>query len=511
MNWSTYLGDFGWQLLHALGENPYYLPTDYNPVVLALAQGDFVKKFGDMPGFSRMGVSKVATVCQMVMFDHTGGPEGDGKPKALRRHWYAWYKTTFAQPFAQQLGDTKRNAQGSLEMDDLAWSARLSETYASFVNTGEITYKQLWIEDASRMMEHLYAQLFAGCHIIIAVEKDSLFADFVAPAKALGARSVYSGKGKSSKAAIEKCLRDHFGWSETWASPFTYDTPLIILHISDYDYDGEAVIGPTFAEQARRYTDYILEARVGIQPEHAVNAGLALEDKWYQVKVANKAYVQWAIDKALFMAHCPTCYYKWPVVGCREDISIDGLRYATHECPHCGGTAALFSLKQDVPHGLEVEAMKTRDYYGLLVDALLQVLPFDYIVERLRLECVADAYQAADTIATGIFADNETYQALLAEFDRLEQIKSEFEQSVRDELYGYGEPHVRDWENDDDDPEPAAFRAHVKSADGWAGPWRPFNTNDRTRSLVEWLADTMYYEIADLTCQEINWHEGSDD
>jgi hypothetical protein len=384
MNWEAKLNRFDRELLKAIGASPHDLPQHSNPITDALKAGDFVERFGHIQGFNRTSVSRVAVICQMVVFDATSGPEGDNKPKALRRAWYAYFKTRFAQPFSLGLGEDLQSERWGLN-----WAGRLSTTYAKLVDREDATYRELWVEDASRMMEKFQGSLFNQCNIIVAVEKDSLFADFTTAAQALGARTVYSWKGKLSKAAIEKLLREHFGWGQGWRDDpdvFTQDSPLIVLHISDHDFDGEQVIGPTFAEQARRYTPHVLEARVGIKPEH-VERGL-WEEKWYQIKLSNSGYVAWAEEKALFLARCSRCENAWPIVGA---IGRDA-------CPDCGSCSLVIQVETkagDPAFGFEVEALKTRAYYGLLVDALLQVLPFDYILSRLRDECKAVAWDAA--------------------------------------------------------------------------------------------------------------------
>lgn len=485
MNWSSKLDNFGREILAAMGYDPDWLPTDHNPITRALVQGDFVERYQHITWFNRTSLSKVATVCQMAVYDAQDGPESDGKPKALRRHWYAWYKAHFAQPLHAQIDpDT--------EFDGTLWAGRLSQIYGYFVDEMDVTYRQLWVDDASRMMERWWEVLFENCNIVVAVEKDSLYADFQAAAHALGARSLLSGKGKNSKAATEKLLREHFGWRDGH-DPFSQDEPLIILHISDHDCDGEAIIGPTFAEQARRYTSYILEARAGIKPEQ-VNDWPA---SWYEVKVTNSGYLGWAKEKALFMAECATCGHRWPMQG------------ASAECPSCWSDVIL-TIKagrviQNQPYGFEVEALPTRDYYSLLVDALLSALPFDYIVERLRDECYANDSEAARAIADDVMANNETYQALLREFDRLEEIKAEFEGRVCDTLRELGAPHIHDWRDDDDDPAPRDYQEHVFRANDWTGPWRPFNTEARTAKLIEFLQENESDTIASFENERINW------
>jgi len=494
MNWSSLLDDFGKEILRELGEEPDWLPTSYNPITKALREPDFVDRFKDLSGFSRVALSRVATICQMVVFDAQRGPEGDGKCKALRRHWYQWYKLEFAHPLAHQIGDYEINAQGVKNVNDLAWTQRLSQTYAKFVDTGEVTYKDLWVEDASRMMKSFWDRLFHGCHIVVCVEKDSLFEDFSQAANALGAQALLSGKGKSSKAAVERMLRQHFNWYNDYDNSFTFDTPLIVLSITDWDFDGEAVIAPTFATQASRYTKHVLEARVGISPPQVTASGQQLDGRWYTLKVSNAGYREWAEENALFLARCPSCLHQWPVVSTGQVVP--------HVCPICSGEADMIEVGTDIAHGFEVEAMLTRDYRPLLVDALLSVLPFEYILEKLRDECRANARDAAEHILPDICAENKSYQVLLAAFNVLEEAKSNFENDVRDALQALGDPHRDDWRDDDDNPTPDDYREHVTN--GYS-PWRPFDTADRTAKLIDWLIENCDDTIQDFKDREITW------
>jgi hypothetical protein len=488
MNWESKLTKGQWAILRELGY--YRLPDDHNPITRALENGEFMELCGHLDiARNRTRMSRLAVICQMAVYDQQRGPDGDGC-KGLRRQWYSWFKTRFAQPYHGQVDPDS-------EFNGTQWAGRMSQTYGWLVDNASVTYKDLWVDDASRMMERWHERLFYGCHIVVAVEKDSLFADFKAAAHALGAVSLLSGKGKNSKAATEKMLREHFGWDSRY-DPFTADEPLIVLHISDHDFDGEAVIGPTFGEQARRYTSHILEARVGVKPEHVDD----WQGSWYDVKVNNSGYIKWSEEKALFLAECFACGYFWPVIGLKsEGAYID----KPHTCPECGRAALPISVDDNQPHGFEVEALPTRAYYVPLVKALLEVLPFEYIVSKLRDECQANANWAAGQIRDNILAANDSYQALLKEFDRLEEIKAEFEQRVQDELEALGAPHIDDWRNDGDDPEPADFERHVKGAQSYTGPWRPFSERDRTTSLVEHLRENESDTISDFENEIIEW------
>lgn len=438
-----------------------------------------------------MAVSKVATVCQMVVYDQAKGPDGDGERKGLRRQWYHWYKVRFAQPFSRQLAEQgdEKESQG---FDGTGWAGRMSQTYSYLVDQANVTYWDLWVDDASRMMESFWDTLFRGCHIVVAVEKDSLFRDFIPATRALGGKTVVSGKGKQSKAATEKMLREHFGWRH-YDTVFTQDEPLVVLHISDHDFDGEKVIGPTFGDQARRYTDYILEARVGIKP------GLVRdwEGSWYEVKTTNKGYVGWAESKGLFKFECAACGHVWLDQG------------HVGECPECWCEVVL-TVKDssgvvNQPHGFEVEALPTRAYYKLLVQALLEVLPFDYIIGKLRDECTADHYRAAETIREAACGQNESYKALLAEFDRLEKIKSQFESMVKNAMIDLGEDCIHLWRDLENDPTQEDFEEHVQSAGSYANPWRPFNKDARTRELVKHLRERHQELIKGFEQEKIEW------
>lgn len=505
-NWSRFLSPFARRLITALGESPDWLPTDRNIITDAIARDDFIARFRDMTGFSRVSVCRAAVICQMVVFDARNGPEDDGKLKGLRRHWYAYFKSKVAQPLALALGDFEINAAGTKQVDDRAWNARMCVVYGELVDSGEVTYKELWVEDTSRMMERFHERLFSGAHIMIAVEKDSLHADFLDVARAIGAISVYSGKGKSSKAGIERALRDHFGWREDF-TPFSRRTPLIVLHVSDYDFDGEAVIGPTFAQQARRYTSHILEARIGVMPENVLATKGELDADWYRVKVLkNKGYIGWAERKALFGATCSSCGHHWPVIGTLPQTNAESAKIDAHmhTCPECGGMPYELNLETDTAYGYEVEALKTRDYYGCVVDTLLRVLPFEFIVERLRDQCTADTWQAVRHVADDVLAENVSFQRLEREIEELEMARDKFRETLegglRDTAYG----HEGDWRDEEDDPTPDAFRKHASEADRYTQPWRPFSRELRTDKLATWLAGDLDRPADELHYTELD-------
>lgn len=482
-DWNSKFNEFDRNLIEALAQAGVNGDSGTGNIISDALVSDFngqtfVERFGGMTGFNKGSISRLATLCQMKVYDSGNGPDGDGEPKGLRRHWYAWFKVTFSQWFSQQLADCGDDKESTDGYDGRAWAQRLSKIYSDLVDFEDVTYKQLWVSDSSRLSEAFWNQLFNNSNIVLAVEKDSLFGDFKTAAKAIGAKVLVSGRGKMSKAATELMLREHFGWSERW-DRFTAENPLIVLTLTDWDFDGESVIAPTFAEQARRYTPHVKEARVGIFPEQ----GIAKNGPLFEAKTNNATYLQWIEEKGLFDLECAACGNRWIHVG---HDSWDGA-----SCPNCDNQV-LFNVKTkksdgEVAYGFEVEALKTRDYYAMIVDALLTVLDFDELIERLRDECKASSYKAARRMQSFIADRNETYQKLLATIEKLEAYKDAFEADIEDHFRRVGEPHEKDWRNDDDNPEVDVFRNYVQSASRYEDAWRPFSEEDRTAKLVRYL------------------------
>lgn len=543
MNWTDKINGFGKELLGAMGYDLRDLQySDHNPISKGLESPGFVERFSHIKGFNRTQLSRLATVCQMMVYDEQNGPEMDGREASLREQWYRWYKVKFAQPLAIQLGDKMElNELGVMDIDGRAWFGRMSQTYGWIVANCDVTYKQMWVEDSSRKMDRFYTELFRNANIIVALEKDGMVKRFTAMSKALGARSIYSGKGKSSRAAIELLLRNHFGWNERH-NPFSTENPLVVIYVSDYDYDGEAVIGPTFAKQIRRYTPHVLEARVGIGPAQVKEAGYEWPDTWYLVKIKNnKGYINWTHGKGLFWAKCQDCGHLWPVLsseqhdcpqcaglsgeielgivdvtcghcdyswrGKSSDYSLDSIKY--RQCPECAGKDAFQVGASPTAYGFEVEALYTKDYTPLLVDAYLSVVPFQYVVGKLRDECQADSTAAAEKIRSDILADNKSYQALLEklkEFDRMNEVKANFEQHILDELDELGAELIDDWRDNGDDPTPEDYKRYVGDTYNY-GPWRPFDQQDRTDKLIEHLEKEEAKIITAFEKQVLEWTE----
>jgi hypothetical protein len=459
---------------------------DLNPVTTAIKQmtdDATLQHWLNEDGSSLAALSRLAIRCQMSLFDRHGGPEGDRHPKALRRHWYSYYKVDFAIPVSNLLGEDLNGPKWGTR-----WAGRMSQAYSHFVTNPNynITYRDLWVEDGSRRIETHYDRLFKDCDILFVVEKDSLVQDFIGVSKAIGAQCLYSSKGKSSMAAIEKVLRDSFGWSE-YNDPFSHDNPLYIMHVSDWDYDGEEVIGPTIGTQVRYYTPHTVEVRVGINPDQVLDQGYALRDKWYQIKLSNTAYKSWAAVKGLFSTALRSVRIGLPVTAANGD---DPFEFGE-------GPEGAMPIRW-VPHGLEVEAIKAHEYRRYVVEALLAVLPFDTIVTGLRYKCKPDTHRVAEQITAALLADNDEYTALQKEIERLSALQAEFLEGVRAEVQEVVEQtgddikhHLADLEDDPEEEELYTY-AQEHGSSHYAQAWQPFSERVRSDHLEATVMDASY-------------------
>jgi hypothetical protein len=495
IDWMSLVDAYGESLIYRLGYTYQTLFNEThtrktNPIIDALREdpAGFVGACEDAGnGTVNMdGTARLVVLVQMILYDLQNGPEGDGKEKGLRRHWYAYFKQ-FAQMFALALGKTRENEAGIFEMVDVQWSGRQSKIYGGFVDSGKVTYKNLWVEDISRMKEvfGLSEALFPGFYTIIGVEKDSLYDDYVKAAKAIGAVAIISGKGKNSKAAAEGVLRQ-LGWTIDH-DPFG-SSPLVVIHLSDHDFDGEGVIGPTFADQMRRYHNPIYEARIGITPDQ-VRVKLGDDQVWtasYGIKVSNKGYRQWADDKALFWAECVECHKTQFTVG----YFTDSGRWS---CNRCDGDLTITEESYDEPHGFEVEALRTSDYYEALVDALLQVTTWDNIVAGLRYQATPNSWNIISRVKEEGLEEVPRYRKIKEAIGKLEEAAYELETQFSNVLEDYVSTAVQDtqweWLQLGDDPEVDKFKRHVVSEarSGWASPFRPFNVRDREDVVIAQL------------------------
>ena len=520
IDWVDLFDDYGTRLIDELGYNLSHSLSAHirneleNPVVASLRQDPigFVKA-AERAGNGTVnmdGVSRAEILCQMMLYDAQGGPEGDWKEKASRRHWYAHFKS-FAQMLAFALGKVRANDQGIDEMNDLQWTGRISKCYGGFVDSNKVTYKDLWVEDASRMMTAFgtYDLLIPKYNLIIAVEKDSLFDDFEQAARAVGAVALVSGKGKMGKAATERLLRK-LGWQED-NNPF--EGVVSVITLSDHDYDGHGVIMPTFAEQARRYLSTVYEERVGVMP-HQVEEVVGKESTWdssYQIKVKDEGYRKWADQHALFWCQCINCGHMQYSIGLadieydeevvilksgREKVVQKAISaYGADKCSICNSELEVDMSSFDEPHGFEVESLRSSDYYRAIVRAILRQIEFDYIIERLRENAKPSIYDITNSIASKYLEDNDRYTKIKNAISVLEEAKNnlvaELEKAIQDPARELIEDLEDEWKALGDDPTPEDFEDYVVQAgrSGYGSVYRPFSIDERSKLITERLEE----------------------
>jgi hypothetical protein len=478
-------------VIHSTGENPLMREIIEDPLRLVDIGTRLNPRRKREGTVSILGVCRAYVLCQMILFDYVAGPDSNGSNTPQRRHWYKYFKK-FGQLLAAVTGKTTRNSQGADEMNDKDWSGRLSDIYGELVMTGKVTYEDLWIKDASRMHKEygLDNALIPGLAIIVTVEKDSLFEDFIGAAKALGAVALSSGKGKMSFAATELLLRN-LGWSEERndhnAERELRDWTTVYLTVSDLDYDGHGVIMPTFSRQARRYLpeERVIQARIGInvdQVEQSLDGGTW--EASYEVKLKDNSYRQWAERNALYWATCNACGHQ---------RYIYGLINAT-ECNVC--TGADWAVENaDEPHGFEVEALRTSDYYAEMVRALLSVVDFNSIVTSLRRNTRPSGYNAAYYAVQGRLQDHDAYQRIQRAKGYLENLASDLEDQMRqvaENLAGEVIQREEDnWMAMGDDPAPRDFENFVvaNGRSEYGSKWTPFNEWERTQFIQQIIED----------------------
>lgn len=208
---------------------------------------------------------------------------------------------------------------------------------------------------------------------------------------------------------------------------------------------------------------------------------------------------------------CPTCGWKYlmtsdeirkapqapeqPDCDCFEQYASDLEDTNTSEtpCQVCGGSMEVND--RDAAHGFEVESLRSSDYYRAMVDALLQSVDLDTIIQSLRMACVPDSYNIVDRFARHHLYANEDYQRINRAIQTLREAQSAFEQEIIAQITPAVDETIEDTRNEwmilEDDPDAENFREHVVDAgrNGYGYPWRPFDTDVRNEYIYDQITD----------------------
>lgn len=160
-----------------------------------------------------------------------------GYDRTLRSLWYSTVKPTLDKL-------DMLTAKDSDEVSIKGWDALLSKYLAQFVKAGELSYKDLHIEDESRNRSVKGYYSFSPCrNIAICVEKDTTY-NLISDISNLLGCSCYSSKGLNSLGAMESFIRSIRDNSAETV------TDIHFLILSDYDPTG-LEIADTLKEHAK--------------------------------------------------------------------------------------------------------------------------------------------------------------------------------------------------------------------------------------------------------------------
>ncbi len=195
--------------------------------------------------------------------------------RTLRSLWYSTVKPTLDKLNMLTESD---NEESSIKN----WDRLLSKYLAQFVKEGELSYKELHIEDESRNRDvKSYFSFSPYRNIVISAEKDTTY-KLIRDISDLIGCSCYSSKGLDSLGAMESFIRKIRDNSH---EP-VHDIYFLIL--SDYDLSGIEI-----ADTLKEYAQDIVRLlkmdgcrvhaeRIGINPEQLT--GEELENNWYSPK-----------------------------------------------------------------------------------------------------------------------------------------------------------------------------------------------------------------------------------
>lgn len=494
-------------------------------------------------------------ICQFYVMDNLKGPEGDGARQMLRKHWYAWGKIAL-QPAAIRMGiGLKGGLPDSEALYDL-----MSTTLGDWNRDGLLEYRGVWVENNSTQIflnDQVLPYPYDG--IVICCEKDAAFNGVVVSGKAMGARAIYSGGGKSSRSGIEKL------YYSSLQGLVRQGRTIYVLVISDWDTDGEAVIAPTFVEQLKTYipSNQLSWTRVGIKPEQIEQFGYAIPDKWYQVKwdVSGQLnYLEWCATHGLFEYTC--------VCG-HADIKVGAI------CPNCGTVMLPREINRPDPRdkvdmiwykeqfqkfyqvyspmGFELDALTRVDYCSLLVSGLSQLIDIDDLRNNLSEEQRPDSWNVAYQIRSQVESENNS---LIAARDLKNKLNDWYSrktnaldtriEEIREEIRAAVQTLVNALDGDDriyqDDPivdadtlvdhmarvrqdtgrctfcntptDQCANPTRHKAANYWVESkdpfgqiqrFQPFSADNRQTAWQEAVEDTYAEEIQDLKDQEYSY------
>jgi hypothetical protein len=472
---------------------------------------------------SAVALVRAQVICQQAMWQGRG-PEGDRLPKTLRKLWYAGHKEALQQ-ISRRL-EVWRNESG--QMNDVAANGCMSQVYGDFVDSRLVTYLDMYVKDGSRQFEVIdgyYRLPQPYSNLVMCIEKDAAYEDCVRIGRALGVAAAVSGGGKMGKAGTENMVRQALSSRYDISEPgdlVTEENHCYVLVISDWDYDGESVIAPTFVQQLRRYVpdEYLHWVRVGIRPEQVEQMGYSPESKAYQVKYhVNSAYTSWCRDKALFEVY-------GQIYNGLDDAVIDHAGYLSpilgYQLQNRNGDPLKHDTLKKIyelvpPLGFELDALKRVEYASLVVEGLLQMISWDDLLEALSKKAWANPDSVSRRLTEEVLDNNDDYIDLTSHIEELErkfaelmanlhQKREDFEAHAREAV----EPLVQSWLDDervkdnDQEPEQEDLAGHLRLLNPY-DHWQPYQQYRRNDALVSVVRDEEQDTLNELMAETIEF------
>ncbi len=278
---------------------------------------------------------------------------------SVRRIWYLRYK---------QLVQILFMANHHIKTPFNEYYAGLlsKELWKLVQNNPELYYESFAVKDMSRQVWSAEAKGWKN--IIVLGEKDATTPFFEETCKILGISVLFSGKGKTSAAAVEVVYNDMV------SRKFDHDTPIYVFTLTDWDEDGLLGVESGFLKQVETYAkrfDYeIVHKRVGIFPDDLDDADKSPYEKCFILPKQNTA---WA----------------------REN----GIEFHDSD----GSTKYL---------GIELEALPTAYFYNRILEACYEFFTQEEMSNFVRVRSTPSEYsyeEESDSVAQ-IFLENNSYE-----------------------------------------------------------------------------------------------------
>lgn len=350
----------------------------------------------------------------------------DERNISIRRIWYLRYKQLVQILFL-------KDHHLKTKFNDY-YAGLLSRELWTLVRTNpELYYSSFSVKDMSRTVWNF--EPLGWKNIVVLGEKDATTPYFQETCRILGIQVLFSGKGKTSAAAVEVMYNDMV------SRKFDHETPIYIFTLTDWDEDGLIGVESGFLKQveifAERFDYEIVHQRVGISPDD-------LEDD----------------DKS-------------PLKKCFELPKQDTTWARTNGIPFINDDGDTLYL------GIELEALPTAYFYNRILESCYEYFTQEEMSDFIRQKHTPENYEyeseIEDLVKNHLQSNSYDYKKL------------EFQKGIlQDKIYNLNSKQddlvdpVKDdlWEKTKDIPEQADFDDRQREWDETVGDWNADSVNE---------------------------------